>query len=246
MKPTAVFTIVRNEGFWLPRWVKHYAHVGDLYVLDHESDDGSTHDALRKGFAKFDVSRPHTDDVGWMLDTVQGFQARLFGVYDRVVFAEVDEFLIPDPARYDTLANYLAWNTSDQITATGYDVVMRAGDPALNLSEPILSQRGWKRNDRWDKTLVASGPMKWEVGFHRPVEGTPRPEPTPDLLLVHFHYADLETQWARLESRRKGRQPFPNSWGAQNKLPDRAAFNGDFASATANPEEIPERFRRLM
>ena len=44
-KKCAVFTIVKNENYFLPIWLKHYKRYfdnSDIYVLDHQSNDGST------------------------------------------------------------------------------------------------------------------------------------------------------------------------------------------------------------
>lgn len=246
-KPLAAFTIARNEAFWLPRWLKHYGATGAaLYVLDHESDDGST-DNTGGGFVRFAVTRPHTDDCGWMLHTVEAFQTELLRGYEKVIFAECDEFLVPDPTFHSSLRSYLGNTPGATITATGFDICQRGSDAPLDLTRPILSQRGWRRHDMWDKTLISKIPMRWEVGFHRPDHAMGIPHgPDPTLFLLHFHYCDLETQSARLAGRRKGREPFPNSWGIQNKCATEAEFEADFCRATADAEAIPERLRGLM
>ena len=44
-KKSAVFTIVKNENYFLPIWIKHYKkyfNESDMYVLDHQSNDAST------------------------------------------------------------------------------------------------------------------------------------------------------------------------------------------------------------
>ncbi len=247
MKPLACFTIARNESFFLPLWLKHYAATGGhLYVLDHESNDGSTSTITGGKVSVIRVVRQHTDDVGWMLNMVERQQRELLEVYERVVFAEVDEFLIPDPDKYTDLGEYLARVGGDSITATAYDVCESVGQDPVGVP-PILAQRSWKRNDQYDKTLISSHPICWQVGFHRPFAGFPRPEPDPTLLLVHLHYADREIAWERLVSRMAGREPAPGDWGRQNKVRDRVVFDRDFDEAVSGPlESIPERYRSLL
>lgn len=233
MKPLAAFTIARNEAFWLPRWLRYYAKTGaDLYVLDHESDDGST-DNSAGGFVRFAVTRPHTDDVGWMLRTVEEFHAKLFEQYARVIFAECDEFLVPDPAAFPDLKAYLE--------ATPKWAVNRA------IGFNLCPGRTWKRVEMWDKTLISDMPLRWEPGFHRP-HAELRLDVAPDarLLLLHGHYLDRETQWERLAQRRRGREAYPNDWGRQNKCPDRAAFDGDFSNETAGAYPMPEPLVRIL
>lgn len=254
---TAVFTISRNEGFFLPRWLKHYGKIGaDVFVLDHESNDGST--APRDGVTFIQVEREKTDDVGWMLRTVETHFREFCLTYQRVIFAEVDEFLVPDPALFErsveqpnrgpqpgALARFLSGMPKIAITAGGWDVCQRPTDAPLNASCAILGQRGWKRNFRYDKTLIASAPLTWEVGFHRTANITP-PDPNPGLLLVHLHYADREVAWNRLVSRMAGREPAAGDWGYQNKTRDRAIFDRNFDEAIQDAGPIPDRFKEML
>lgn len=244
MKPLAVYTIARNESFFLPRWLDHYSKLhADVFVLDHESDDGST---SRLGSNRIKVYRPHSDDVGWMLQTVEHYQRLFLKEYHRVIFTEVDEFLVADPERYHDLQHYLNVNEQhDPITATGFDVCQRSTDQPLDPSKPIMSQRGWKQNDRYSKTLISRKPLSWEVGFHKLV-GQDRVYSDVHLLLVHFHYADLGIAWDRLCSRMHDRDPFPNNWGAENKERDYQKFWDTFAQMTAGSCIIPERFQNLL
>lgn len=244
-RPLACLTIARNEAFWLPRWLAHYGATGaSLRVLDHESDDGSTRDIPAEVVP---ISRPETDDVGWMLQTVEAHFAALCRDYERVVFAEVDEFLVPDPRFHASLKTYLANSPAATITATGYDICQRGSDPPLDPTRPLMGQRGWKRRPLFDKTLVSRRPLRWEPGFHRThgAEGVDQ-TPDPTLLLLHFHYADFGVQRGRLQRRRAGRAAAPGSWGFQNKFGTPEAFEADFWGHTADAEEIPPPFRSLM
>ena len=43
-KKCAVFTMVKNENYFLPIWLKHYKKFfsnEDIFILDHQSNDGS-------------------------------------------------------------------------------------------------------------------------------------------------------------------------------------------------------------
>lgn len=244
MPPLAVFTIVRNEQFFFPRWLAHYAATdGDLFVLDHETDDGSVV-ADHPQYTRVGVVRPETDDVGWMLHTVMAYQKELLQRYDRVVFAEVDEFLCPDPHVWPTLKDYLKSNNDVIVTATGYDILGTWDAPPLDPGMPVMSQRGWKRNDKYSKTLIASVPLSWEVGFH-----AVQPPVTcrdPDLYLFHLHYCDKDVAWNRLVSRMKNKPPAPGSWGSQNKVQNYDLFENQFRQEVGIPGPIPVRFRACV
>lgn len=252
MKPLAVFTIARNESFFLPRWLSYYSYLkADLFVLDHESADGSTTGIDAKVVP---VHREHTDDVGWMLRTVTEFQHGLLSHYHRVLFAEVDEILCPDPqsypsTKYSPLQCYLDCNQQSTLTATGYDVCNCPGDAPFDPRRPLLFQRKWKRNGRYDKTLISTKPLEWEVGFHRLKgvrEGTDEHNPDPNLLLIHLHYMDREIAWSRLVSRMAGKTPAPGDWAWQNKYVEKEPFDRDFDATVEGAVEVPDRWRRML
>ncbi len=95
----AVFTIVQNEAGFLPLWLSYYGNhfdAEDVYVLDHDSTDGST-EGLDGRCCVIPVHRDKSFDHVWMKSTVEAFQAFLLKAYDTVLFAEVDEFVVADP-----------------------------------------------------------------------------------------------------------------------------------------------------
>ena len=78
MKKCAVFVMVKDEGYFLPKWLGYYKQFfkpEDIYVLDHQSSDGSTQN--------LDVNVIHvTNDVAvdhtWIVNTIQDQQRKLF------------------------------------------------------------------------------------------------------------------------------------------------------------------------
>ena len=92
-KKCAVFTIVKNENYFLPIWLKHftkYFDSSDIYILDHQSDDGSTHN-LNVNVVK--IINEYTFDHQWLVDQVQDMQTKLLNNYECVLFCEVDEII---------------------------------------------------------------------------------------------------------------------------------------------------------
>src|SRR5580704_6832116 len=100
MRKRAAFTIVQNEPVFLPVWLQYYGRYfdrTDLYVLDHDSDDGSTAGVGERS----NLLRVHRDksfDHAWLAGTVAAFQAFLLRSYERVLFAETDEIVVADPS----------------------------------------------------------------------------------------------------------------------------------------------------
>jgi hypothetical protein len=122
-RPLAIFTQVRDEKIFLPKWIKYYTRqlespphrIGDdIFVLDHESSDGSTSihfeaydqnegkaltaDALPAALALeggvIRVRNGGVHDHNFLRNNVQRAQRVLLRYYDWVLFAEADEFVV--------------------------------------------------------------------------------------------------------------------------------------------------------
>jgi hypothetical protein len=182
----AVFTLVRDEHLMLPLWLSYYGrHFApeDMYVLDHETSDGST-DGLPvtvRRVANGGLAFAHE----WLRDTMQDMQRELLRRYDRVLATDVDE-LVFHPLGLGTYLNATE-RTADR--CTGYHLWHRPGEGNWNQNFPLFEQRRWwVRDATYDKPLLSSVPLKWQIGFHRSynLELTPNPA----LALVHLHWFD--------------------------------------------------------
>lgn len=190
-RPTrAMVTIVHDESFFFPIWLQYYSRffaADDIYVLDHDTTDGSTD---IEGFNRIPVSHDGVDHQ-WMVDTVQAMQHELFERYDIVLVSDVDEIISPDPALGD-LGGYLDRFDTPFVSCTGYELMHwpdREGpyDPSL----PIMSQRHWWfANGAYNKPIVATEPLEWIPGFHGLQNG--KFSHDPNLYLVHLHRLDYD------------------------------------------------------
>lgn len=247
MKPLAIITLVRNEKFFLPRWVEYYSRINHahLFVLDHESDDGSTSGLESLGVNVFCVHHPECERALWMLRTVQEFMRSLFASgFRRCIYAEVDEFLVADPKRWPNLDAFLEQNDSDQIGAMGWSVAHHAGDSPLPATGSMLVGRHWKRDDRYDMTLIASHVPNWKMGRHG-LEDRPN-NPDCGLRLVHLHYADPLLGWERLLSRRKDKPLAPDGMGWQNKVADYQEMCSTWGPFCEGGEPIPQEYWSVL
>jgi Glycosyl transferase family 2 len=136
----AVMTIVRNESVFLPIWLRYYRQffsAQDMYVLDHQSTDGSTEG---HGFVRVPVSHPEYG-AGWQRDVVQCSQHELVGRYDVVLCTDVDEIVAPDP-RLGDLGTYIDRFDEDFITCQGYEILHRKDiESPFDPTRPVLRQR---------------------------------------------------------------------------------------------------------
>jgi hypothetical protein len=252
-KRGAVVTMVHNEPVFLPIWLRYYSRFfrpPDIYVLDHDTTDGSTD---TDGFVRIPVSHDRVDH-SWMVRTIEGLQNDLLDRYDSVLVTDVDEIVAPSP-EWGTLADYIAGFDEEFVNCLGYEIlhlVDREGpfDPTRR----TLDQRGyWFANDAYDKPALATEPMRRVPGFHAIEDGRMRLDP--DLFLVHLHRMDYETCLERHRYRR-GRawndHDLAQGWAAHNRITDETEFarwfyeDSGFDNIPIAVESIPPAWRGLF
>ncbi|MGH3998483.1 MAG: glycosyltransferase family 2 protein [Pseudonocardiaceae bacterium] len=248
----AIVTIVRNESVFLPIWLRYYGQffsAQDMYVLDHQSTDGSTEG---DGFTRIPVSHPEYG-AGWQRDVQQRYQHELVGRYDVVLCTDVDEIVAPDP-RLGDLGAYIDRFNEDFVTCRGYEVLhQKDHEPPFDPTTPVLGQRAtWYSNLLYSKPLLARVPMLWDGGCHKRVDG--RRNDDPNLYLIHLHRMDYDLCLARHQDRVR----FPlaqidrdQSWGYQNQITNPAEFSSWFfhdscGPAPICPQPIPRWWRDLV
>jgi hypothetical protein len=224
----AVITIVRNEPEFFPIWLSYYSRffaADDIYVLDHDTTDGST---SLPGFVRIPVSHP-TFDITWLLEQITTLQHRLLADYDVVVVCDVDEIIAPDPASATPdLGTYLDRMNEPFVNCIGYQVLHQPDvEPPIDFGRPLLAQRGWwYRDPLYNKPLIATTPMQWIGGFHRRADNVNRFDP--DLRLIHLHHLDVERCFWRHVSRANfthATQDLESGLGWHNRISDRAGFD---------------------
>lgn len=211
--------MTRDEGDMLPRWIDYYGGqvgVENLIVLDDNSTDGST-DGLP-------CTVHHLPPAPWKKKwgetrkfIVNGMSQGLLYVYDVVIVTDVDEFLVPDPAKYDGLLDYLAKKADlDVIAPLALDLLHHPEvEGPLDPTRPVLSQRRFVKFDpEMCKPLVKRVPQPWMQAFH----GIKAPyEVDPELFMLHLKYYDLGALEKVAEQRRaafhnEGRGAASSAW----------------------------------
>jgi ricin-type beta-trefoil lectin protein/glycosyl transferase family 2 len=248
----AVLTIVRNESVFLPIWLHYYRQffaAQDMYVLDHQSVDGSTEG---HGFVRVPVSRPEYG-AGWQRDVVQCYQHELVDRYDVVLCTDVDEIVAPDP-RLGDLGTYIDRFDEDFVTCQGYEVLHQKDlEPPFDSTRNVLGQRfTWYPNPLYSKPLLARVPMVWDGGCHKRVDG--RVNNDPHLYLIHLHRMDYDICLARHHDRVRfplARIDRDRNWGYQNQITDPTTFSSWFYHDSCGPsplcpQPIPPWWRDLV
>ncbi len=238
----------------LPLWLRYYGRffdADDLFVLAHDTSDGSTN-GLAGSCNVVPVHRQAAFDHRWLRTVVEDFQQFLLRSYDTVLFAEVDEFVVADPARYAGLDAYIDALDAPAARCTGFNVVHQEDEPALRFDEPLLAQRRcWHASLAYSKRLIARTPLQWSQGFHHEYRAPDAP-PDPELLLVHLHRVDYD--WCLQRHQRSAARDWSEAdrvggAGAQNRIAEAAAFEQWFRRGPdldAPAELIPPHIKDVL
>ncbi len=224
MKKIAAITMVRNDDFYLRKWVEYYgAQLGreNLYIFFDGTDQTiapfceGTHAELHEKIGTHVVSA----EKG-RLSFLSGKAASLLGNgYDLVIGVDADEFIVVDPKLDMTLSEYLSRQTiGTSLSALGLDFGQKLGEESdITDAVPFLNQRHYAQiGTRYTKPSVVAKPCVWGSGFHR-VKGH-NYHIAKDLYLMHFGYFDMK----RLQDRFNDADRLSQGWGAHMKKRSRA------------------------
>jgi hypothetical protein len=133
--------------------------------------------------------------------TISGVVAALLNSYESVLYTDVDEILVPDPAISPSLRDYCHAPRKDVTTAIGVNLLH-----AFDREAPLDPSVGWllQRSlampvSSMFKPSLVRHVVDWTPGFHS-YEG---PVQFDGLYLFHVAYADLEIAMRRQEKRRR-------------------------------------------
>lgn len=211
--------MVRNDDFYLRKWVDYYGtQLGkeNLYIFFDGTDQliapfcEGTHAELHEKIGSQVVAA----EKG-RLKFLSEQAARLLGSgYDLVIGVDADEFLVVDPKIGKGLAEYLSGlKIGTSISGLGLDFGQKIGEEG-DIREDIsfISQRHYAQlGTRYTKPSVVAKPCRWGSGFHR-IKGH-NFHIAKDLYLFHFGYFDKK----RLEDRFGDKDRLSQGWGKHMK-----------------------------
>lgn len=201
----AALTLVRNDTYFLEKWIAHYgAALGheNLFIIFRGTD--WAHPPLPDAVSKIVVTGTPHDRSGrneWSAEFVSATAAYLLHSHDAVLRADVDEFVVMDPACGQTLAEGIAdWRPMGCVSALGTDVIHHRGLEAPLGAGPVLSQRRHGIVTReFSKPVIIYHPVRWQAGFHR--ADAQHVRFAPGLHLFHLALHDETIAQARVAER---------------------------------------------
>ena len=224
MKKIAAITMVRNDDFYLRKWVEYYGReLGreNLYVyfdgLDQEIGD------FCEGTNTSKVPKIGTQVVSAEKGRLKFLSARAADLlkdgYDLVIGVDADEFVVVDPKLGKSLAAYLSeTKVNGSLSPLGLDFGQKLGEePDVTGQIPFLQQRHYAQiGTRYTKPSILSEPLTWGSGFHR-IKGH-NFHIAKDLYLFHFGYFDMK----RLQDRFQDKDRLAQGWGKHMQKRSRA------------------------
>ena len=189
----------------------------DIYVIDHQTTDGST-DNLNVNVipVKHDIVFDH----GWLLDTVHLKQVQLLEEYQCVLFAEVDELIYSTEKPLNLVIDDFLASNAPSIRCVAYELVQDYDhEKALTEDDDMFEYRNqWFRHELYDKSLITKVPLQYCLGFHTVKEHS---DYGFNVFLIHLHRLDFEMMLKRNTERLANQAVEEGRGGLQNKTINR-------------------------
>ncbi|MCQ2181365.1 MAG: glycosyltransferase family 2 protein [Bacteroidales bacterium] len=219
LKRIAAVTMVRNDDFYLRKWVEYYGRElgrDNLYIFFDGTDQKiadfceGTHAELHPK-----IGSQVVEAEKGRLKFLSSMASRLLASsYDLVIGVDADEFIVVDPRTGKSLREYLSEQKIDVcLSALGLDFGQKLGEEQdITEDLPFLNQRHYAQiGTRYTKPSIVAKPCVWGAGFHR-VKGH-NFHIGKDLYLMHFGYFDKK----RLEDRFSDADRLSQGWGKHMK-----------------------------
>ena len=176
----------------LRRWVDHYGReLGEqnLVVIDDNTVDGSTDGLACPVIHIPPITKKPFEPA--RMGLLSGLADSLLNVYDAVLFADADEFIVADPAKFESIRHLVADRADrDVLGVVALNVVHHESEPPLDPAVPILDQRHYaKFLPLMCKPAIKRVPAAWRWASH----GIMAPYAVdPDLFMFHMKYGDRD------------------------------------------------------
>ena len=254
-KESCVFTIVKNEKFFLPIWLKYYKNHfenQDIYILNHQSDDDSLKDI---DVNIIDIENDFFQDNNWLLNITQFYQKKFLENYENVLFTNIDEIIVPNKNYCSDLKTYIKKNKNNCVRCIGREFIHFKNHENNNFDQnkKITDQRiyYYENNNVYSKTLLSKIPLNWTYGWHNVKNNIEIDE---SLILFHLHRIDFLNCQQRHFSHTKKKWFKPdlekNKWAWHFLIHDENEFFKWFyfieGACVLNSEKYYNMFKQVM
>lgn len=199
----AVMTMVRDDSFFLEKWVAYYGGLfgrENLYVINHGHGDSVKQ--IAEGCNIVGIpGDPHKnfDMKRWRM--LNGLMVGLRNYHDHVIVGDVDELVVLDPELGTDLLTYLSDTKANRVlTPLGLEVMHR-----IDIEDEVIDQKiiGPRRHVRlaphYSKPCIISMPTKLARGGH--FAESKQLRTPPELFLFHLKFCDFAEYSAAMDRR---------------------------------------------
>jgi hypothetical protein len=212
------FSFDLQGGHFQNAWKEYYSRYCDEVEIVIDSSPPA-----KTVYEKFAFITPH----------MEAKQKDLFTRNDIVIYADIDEFLVPEPTMYRDLRHYVeifACKPDALRKSYGMNVVQTMGELPIDFTRPLLNQRRyWSNTDFYSKVNMSKEPTKWNDGMMCFLVN--KEVADPHLKLIHLKHIDYNEEIKRGAERM--------GYKDQDQLKD------SFVRTTQGVELIPERYKIL-
>ena len=206
-KKTAVFTLVNGENgdenrWFLNVWMNYYASFFDnVFVLEHVNDEsiqikhafGNLVKICKKGSMYRASANLARVNVAWQCAIVTIAQQLLLKEFEKVIYTDVDEIMIPGNCDLKTYVNNFK---KDDVVCSGYNIIHLPTESEIDVTKPLLNQRSVMAiNKASSKPLLSNHPLLWRFGFHDAYNLKNGKQPSLDLNLIHLKFISRSKLW---------------------------------------------------
>ena len=182
---TCILSMTKNDYFQYGKWFDYYSrHIApeDMYLLNNNSDAAfmaqvdprisvmRVPDAYRTNNNLRDTHQLNDNFDGCRALLISDLTNGLLNYYDIVLYTDIDELIVPDPAVYGDLSGYLNQLDRSQVRCpVGVNVThMPQLEPnAFNPDDLITNQRAYVGLAvEYSKPVIKTKRYQWCGGFH--------------------------------------------------------------------------------
>ena len=251
---TAVIGLFHREFFYIHFWQNYYGRLFEyenLYAIGDVQSDPSFKLFNRNINLINYAPQFFADHVSHTQIVMETQNRCLERGYDTVIFAEADQFFVPDPDLYLNLNDYRYRNPQDYIKVSGWNVRQNLEEESpYDPNFRILSQRKYWFKDPWpeDKQTIVRKPVQsYSPGFHTCVPNVPRDPNLYNIHLQKFDFGVCNSRFANYTAR-TDRHPESGIHGQGNHIwkQDDVLWNDWIQeNRTLNLELIPDKFKNF-
>lgn len=241
--PVAAVTMVRDDAFFLQRWVAHYGALfgrRNLYVINHGGGRVVPEIAMGCNVISVPLNDPHKLEMHrWR--SLNAMASMLRQWYRHVIVGDVDELVVVDPAEGTDLAGFLEGiGRTGVLTPFGLEVVHLPDEEPDPIGGRILGPRRHVRMAmHYAKPCILSKPAKLARGGH--YSDYPKLDMPDCLYLLHLKYCDRDV-FAQVADARNAATA---DLGGAERRGRGSTTGGHWLKAARDDDGIYEAFARM-